>query len=222
MALIQVKVIAGVFTTQQKEEIVERLTDAMVAIEGENMRRTVWCLVEEVTSGEWGIGGRTLSADDVKALAREHGRRMTTSMSRHVSSRSGAPPRQPASGACVERRTSANPHMLDPDRLPAHIDRLYRAGWALCGSRDDAEDLVQETLVNVLKRPRLLRDDNEIAYLMRALRNTYANRYRAAARRPQRANCLTTTRQQRTTRASRRAKSCELSQAHLRFIETQS
>lgn len=70
MALIQVKVIAGVFTTQQKEEIVERLTDAMVAIEGENARRTVWCLVEEVTSGEWGIGGRTLSADDVKALAR--------------------------------------------------------------------------------------------------------------------------------------------------------
>lgn len=109
---------------------------------------------------------------------------MTTSMSRHVSSRSSAPPRQPASGACVERRTSANPHLLDPDRLPAHIDRLYRAGWALCGSRDDADDLVQETLVNVLKRPRLLRDGNEIAYLMRALRNTYANRYRAAARRP--------------------------------------
>jgi RNA polymerase sigma-70 factor (ECF subfamily) len=76
------------------------------------------------------------------------------------------------------------PHELDPDRLPDHIDRLYRAAWALCGSRQDAEDLVQETFVNVLKRPRVLRDDNEISYLLRALRNTHANRYRAAARRP--------------------------------------
>ena len=70
MALIQVKVIAGVFTTPQKEEIIERLTDAMVAIEGENMRQAVWCLVEEVANGEWGVGGRALTADDVRALAR--------------------------------------------------------------------------------------------------------------------------------------------------------
>jgi RNA polymerase sigma-70 factor (ECF subfamily) len=74
--------------------------------------------------------------------------------------------------------------LLDPDRLPDYIDRLYRAAWALCGSRHDAEDLVQETFANVLKRPRLLRDDNEIGYLLRALRNTYADRYRTAARRP--------------------------------------
>jgi 4-oxalocrotonate tautomerase len=70
VALIQVTVIAGVFTTQQKEEIVERLTDAMVAIEGENMRQTVWCIVDEVASGQWGLGGRALLADDVRALAR--------------------------------------------------------------------------------------------------------------------------------------------------------
>ena len=70
MALIQVTVIAGVFTTPQKEEIIERLTDAMVAIEGENMRQAVWCLVEEVASGEWGVGGRMLTADDVRAVAR--------------------------------------------------------------------------------------------------------------------------------------------------------
>jgi 4-oxalocrotonate tautomerase len=70
MPLIQVKVIKGVFTAPQKQEIVERLTDAMVEIEGENMRQVTWCVVEEVASGEWGIGGQTLTADDVKALAR--------------------------------------------------------------------------------------------------------------------------------------------------------
>jgi 4-oxalocrotonate tautomerase len=70
VTLIQVKVIQDVFTAQQKQEIVERLTDAMVEIEGECMRHTIWCMVEEVASGEWGVGGRGLTADDVKALAR--------------------------------------------------------------------------------------------------------------------------------------------------------
>ena len=83
-----------------------------------------------------------------------------------------------------DSRRRPRPHLLDPNRLPDYIDRLYRAAWALCGSRHDAEDLVQETFATVLKRPRLLRDDNEIGYLLRALRNTYANRYRTAARRP--------------------------------------
>jgi 4-oxalocrotonate tautomerase len=71
MALIQVTVIAGVFTKPQKQEIIERLTDAMVAIEGENMRQTVWCLVDEVASGEWGAGGGVLTADGVRALSRD-------------------------------------------------------------------------------------------------------------------------------------------------------
>jgi RNA polymerase sigma-70 factor (ECF subfamily) len=63
------------------------------------------------------------------------------------------------------------------------MDKLYRAAWAMCGSPHDAEDLVQETLLNVLKRPRLLRDGNEIGYLLRALRNTYASRYRSSVHR---------------------------------------
>ena len=75
-------------------------------------------------------------------------------------------------------------HLLEPDSLSRHIDQLYRAAWALCGSRDDAEDLVQETFVNVLKRPRWLRNRDEIGYLLRALRNTYNSRYRSAAQRP--------------------------------------
>jgi 4-oxalocrotonate tautomerase len=70
MSLIQVKVIAGVFTAPQKQEIVERLTEAMVAIEGECMRRRTWCVLEEVASGEWGVGDELLTADDIKALGR--------------------------------------------------------------------------------------------------------------------------------------------------------
>ncbi|HTP19312.1 MAG TPA: RNA polymerase sigma factor [Solirubrobacteraceae bacterium] len=91
-----------------------------------------------------------------------------------------APPSQSLLSACG----GSTLRRLDPDRLHRHIDRLYRAAWALCGSRHDAEDLVQETFVNVLKRPRMLRDDNEIGYLLRALRNTYASRYRISAQRP--------------------------------------
>jgi 4-oxalocrotonate tautomerase len=68
--LIQVKVIKGVFTAPQRQEIVKRLTDAMVEVQGESLRRLTCCVVEEVASGEWGIGGQVLTADDVKALAR--------------------------------------------------------------------------------------------------------------------------------------------------------
>ena len=86
--------------------------------------------------------------------------------------------------ALDERHHEPRGHRLDPASLPDHVDHLYRAAWALCGSRYDAEDLVQETLAQVLKRPRLLRDHNELGYLLRALRNTYANRFRTAASRP--------------------------------------
>ena len=74
--------------------------------------------------------------------------------------------------------------VLDPDRLPDHLDRLYRAAWALCGSRQDAEDLVQDTYASVLRRPRIVRGDADISYLLRALRNTFISQRRAAARRP--------------------------------------
>jgi 4-oxalocrotonate tautomerase len=69
MPLIQVKVIEGVFTEEQKRQIVHKLTDAMVSIEGENMRSVTWVIVEEVKSGDWGIGGKSLTTADVKALA---------------------------------------------------------------------------------------------------------------------------------------------------------
>jgi RNA polymerase sigma-70 factor (ECF subfamily) len=73
---------------------------------------------------------------------------------------------------------------LDPDHLGDHLDRLYRAAWALCGSREDAEDLVQETYARVLQKPRVLRSADDLGYLLRVLRNTHFSRLRAAARRP--------------------------------------
>jgi RNA polymerase sigma-70 factor (ECF subfamily) len=78
----------------------------------------------------------------------------------------------------------ADRRRLDPQRLPDHLDRLYRAAIALCGSRAEAEDLVQETYLQVLKRPRFLRGEDDLGYLLRALRNTFYNQLRAAGRRP--------------------------------------
>jgi 4-oxalocrotonate tautomerase len=69
MPLVNVKLIEGVFTAEQKQEIIRKLTDTMVSIEGENMRSVTWVVVEEVKSGDWGIGGSPLSTEDVKALA---------------------------------------------------------------------------------------------------------------------------------------------------------
>jgi RNA polymerase sigma-70 factor (ECF subfamily) len=79
--------------------------------------------------------------------------------------------------------TIAMERTLDPARLGDHLDRLYRAAWALCGSREDAEDLVQETYARVLSRPRLIRNEDDLGYLLRALRNTFLNQRRAASRR---------------------------------------
>ena len=72
---------------------------------------------------------------------------------------------------------------LDPARLGDHLDRLYRAAWALCGSREDAEDLVQETYARLLARPRWLRNEDDLGYLLGALRNTFLNQKRTESRR---------------------------------------
>ena len=69
MPLVEVKVIEGVFTEAQKREMVHKLTDAMVSVEGEAVRPVTWVIVEEVKSGNWGIGGKAFTTADVKALA---------------------------------------------------------------------------------------------------------------------------------------------------------
>src|SRR5256886_16393015 len=73
---------------------------------------------------------------------------------------------------------------LDPAGLGDHIDRLFRAAWSLCGSREEAEDLVQETFARVLRKPRLLRSEDDLGYLLRGLPNTFFSQRRTAARRP--------------------------------------
>ncbi len=74
---------------------------------------------------------------------------------------------------------------LDPAALGDHIDRLYRAAWSLSGSREEAEDLVQETFARVLQKPRILHSEDDLGYLLRVLRNTFFSQRRTAARRPQ-------------------------------------
>jgi RNA polymerase sigma-70 factor (ECF subfamily) len=79
---------------------------------------------------------------------------------------------------------------LEPTSLGQHLDAMFRAAWALCGSREDAEDLVQETFARVLTRPRNVKAGGERAYLMSALRNTFYSRLRTASRRPKTTHTL--------------------------------
>jgi RNA polymerase sigma-70 factor (ECF subfamily) len=85
--------------------------------------------------------------------------------------------------ATLRRVSPTGPTQLDPRRASDHIDRLFRAAWALAGSRQDAEDLVQETYARVLAKPRFLRSEDDLGYLLRTLRNTFLNQKRTESRR---------------------------------------
>jgi RNA polymerase sigma-70 factor, ECF subfamily len=91
----------------------------------------------------------------------------------------------PASRQQSERFSKSRGRLLEAERLPDHADRLFRAAYALCGSSHDAEDLVQETYARVLRRPRFIRRDADLAYLLRALRNTWIAMRRAKDARAQ-------------------------------------
>jgi RNA polymerase sigma-70 factor, ECF subfamily len=106
------------------------------------------------------------------------GRRAEAETNRWSSSRVSSP--------MLARTLVGDRHMgrpLEPSSLGDHLDRLCRAAWALCGSREDAEDLVQETYARVLARPRLLRNEDDLGYLLRALRNTFLTQKRTQSRR---------------------------------------
>ena len=91
--------------------------------------------------------------------------------------------RRPSSAHRTPRPARAEGRILDPRSLGDHIDRLFRSAWALSGSRVDAEDLVQETFAKVLAKPRRVRNDDDLGYLLTVLRNTFISSRRAAARR---------------------------------------
>lgn len=69
MPLVHVKLIEGVFSDAQKREMIEKITDAIVSIEGEALRPYTWVILEEVKSGDWGMGGKAMTTADVEALA---------------------------------------------------------------------------------------------------------------------------------------------------------
>jgi 4-oxalocrotonate tautomerase len=69
MPLVDIQLIKGVFTPEQKKTMISKVTDAMVAVEGEKMRQVTWVRVQEVESGQWAIGGNPLTADAVRAMA---------------------------------------------------------------------------------------------------------------------------------------------------------
>ena len=69
MPFVNIKLIEGTLTQAQKQDMISKVTDAVVAVEGENLRPVTWVVLEEVISGDWGIGGKSLTTADVKALA---------------------------------------------------------------------------------------------------------------------------------------------------------
>ena len=69
MPLVTIEVIKDVFTPTQKRNLIEKVTDAMVSVEGEALRGVTWVRVQEIQQGDWGIGGKTLTAADVQMLA---------------------------------------------------------------------------------------------------------------------------------------------------------
>jgi 4-oxalocrotonate tautomerase len=69
MPLVDIQLIKGVFTPEQKKSMISKVTDAMVAVEGEPMRQVTWVRIQEIESGQWAIGGNPLTADAVKAMA---------------------------------------------------------------------------------------------------------------------------------------------------------
>jgi 4-oxalocrotonate tautomerase len=69
MPLVDIQIIEGVFTPAQKRQLIEKVTQAMVEVEGEAMRPVTWVRIQELKQGDWAIGGQPLSAADVHAMA---------------------------------------------------------------------------------------------------------------------------------------------------------
>lgn len=70
MPLVQIKGISGYLTLQQKQEIISKVTDAVVSIEGEGIRPVTWVIIEDVASGEWGVGGKPVTTEAIRSMGK--------------------------------------------------------------------------------------------------------------------------------------------------------
>ncbi|MFZ2405238.1 MAG: 4-oxalocrotonate tautomerase family protein [Methylobacter sp.] len=73
MPLVQIKGISGYLSLQQKQEIISKVTDAIVSVEGEGLRPVTWVLIEDVASGQWGVGGQAVTTDAIRAMSQASG-----------------------------------------------------------------------------------------------------------------------------------------------------
>ncbi|MCQ8104009.1 4-oxalocrotonate tautomerase family protein [Methylomonas sp. SURF-2] len=69
MPLVQIKGISGYLSLEQKQEIISKVTDAVVSVEGEGLRPVTWVLIEDVASGEWGVGGQPVTTDALRSMS---------------------------------------------------------------------------------------------------------------------------------------------------------
>ena len=139
MPLIQVRVIKDVFTKEQKKQIISKLTDAMVSIEGENMRQVTWCVVEEVESGDWGIAGNPLTTADVHALAR--GKVCPAHVGIRISRESGCPLRMGVSRRRLDETAGLSPWIVP---MGERTGVGFRSPWtasSICASVDALSEL---------------------------------------------------------------------------------
>lgn len=73
MPLVQIKGISGYLSLQQKQEIISKVTDAVVSVEGEGLRPVTWVLIEDVASGQWGVGGQAVTTEAIRSMSRKAG-----------------------------------------------------------------------------------------------------------------------------------------------------
>jgi len=73
MPLVQIKGISGFLSLQQKQDIISKVTDAIVSVEGEGLRPVIWVIIEDVASGEWGVGGQAVTTDAIRAMSQASG-----------------------------------------------------------------------------------------------------------------------------------------------------
>jgi len=73
MPLVQIKGISGYLSLQQKQDIISKVTDAIVSVEGEGLRSVTWVLIEDVASGQWGVGGQAVTTEAIRAMSQASG-----------------------------------------------------------------------------------------------------------------------------------------------------